>query len=108
MNAVKLLLEGESRGGNMARVNTTNKAGRTALHLAVEQKDVDILHYLLSRRDIDVDPKDDKMNQTPLYLAVKGRHPQMVEMLVENGANVVNITFCRPIQIYLFITPLSG
>ena len=82
MNAVKLLLEGELRGGNMARVNTTNKAGRTALHLAVEQKDVDILHYLLSRRDIDIDPKDGKMNQTPLYLAVKGRHPQMVEMLV--------------------------
>ena len=101
MNAVKLLLEGEARGGNTARVNTTNKAGRTALHLAVEQKDVDILHYLLSRRDIDIDPKDAKMNQTPLYLAVKGRHPQMVEMLVENGANVETIVFGKSIRVHI-------
>ena len=101
LNLVKILLEGKGREGNKAKVNQLNKVGRTALHLASEQKEVDIIHYLLNRRDIEVEVKDGKMGQTPLYLAVKARHPQIVEMLIENGASVETIVFGKTIQVHI-------
>ena len=98
---VKVLLEGRDRGGNTARINQGSKVGRTALHMAAEQREVDIIHYLLNRKDIDVDPKDNKGGQTPLYLAVKNKHPQIVEMLIENGASVDSVVLGKPVSVHI-------
>jgi len=99
LTAVKLLTdERNTRKGNKADVNQVNKAGRTGLHLAADQKDVDIIDYLIKHDNIDIDAKDRKGNQTPLYLAVKNKNPQIVEMLIEYGASIDNICFGKPIQ----------
>ena len=99
LRAVKLLLdEHKVRPSNKADVNQLNKAGRSGLHLAVEQKDVDIIDFILSQKDVNVDVKDKKGNQTPLYLAVKNKSPQLVEMLVENGASIENVCFGKTIH----------
>ena len=73
---------------NRADVNATTKAGRTALHIAVERNDVDLVDFLLQQPGVLVNTKDKKGQQTPLYLAVKNKSPQMVEMLLETGANL--------------------
>jgi len=99
LTAVKLLADDKNtRTKNKADVNQVNKAGRTGLHLAADQKDVDIIDYLIKHKDTIIDAKDRKGNQTPLYLAVKNKCPQIVEMLIENGASVETICFGKPIQ----------
>ena len=96
LKCVKLLLGGG--GNNRAGVNQGDKAGRTALHHAVDNKDMDIIDHLLSVRDIEVDVKDKKGSQTALYLAVKSKHPQIMEMLIENGASIDNVCFGKSIH----------
>ena len=83
---------------NKAEVNQADKVGRTALHHAVENKDVDIITFLLTVREVEVDARDRKGNQTPLYLAVKNKSPQIIEMLIENGASLENICFGKTIH----------
>merc|ERR1719167_1080233 len=96
---MKLLVDDRGvRKSNTADVNQVNKGGRTALHLAADQKDIDIIDFLLKQNDTDIDAKDRKGNQTPLYLAVKNKCPQIVEMLIENGASIENICFGKTIQ----------
>ena len=96
LKCVKLLLGGQNN--NRADVNQVDKAGRTALHHAVDSKDVDIIDHLLSVRDVEVDVKDKKGSQTPLYSAVKSKHPQIMEMLIENGASLDNVCFGKSIH----------
>ena len=85
LGCTKLLLEGVEN--NKADVNQTDKAGRCALHHAVDHKHVDIIDYLLSQKNIDMNVKDKKGGQTPLYLAVKNKSNQIVEILISNGAS---------------------
>ena len=59
---------------------------------------MDIIDYLLSVRDVEVDVKDKKGSQTPLYSAVKSKHPQIMEMLIENGASIDNVCFGKSIH----------
>ena len=96
LKSVKLLLGGQHN--NRAGVNQADKAGRTALHHAVDNKDVDIIDHLLSIRDIEVDVKDKKGGQTPLYAAVKNKSRQIMEMLIENGASIENVCFGKSIH----------
>ena len=96
LKSVKLLLGGQNN--NRAGVNQADKAGRTALHHAVDNKDVDIIDHLLSIRDIEVDVKDKKGGQTPLYAAVKNKSRQIMEMLIENGASIENVCFGKSIH----------
>ena len=75
-----------------------DKGGRSALHHAVDNKDVDIIDFLLSNKDINVDVKDKKGNQTPLYIAVKNKSPPIVEMLIENGASIEHLCFGKTLH----------
>jgi ankyrin repeat protein len=57
---------------NVSRLETVDRSGQTALHIAAESGDVKSLKFLLSRPELtDVDPKDLCGRQTPLYLAAK-------------------------------------
>jgi len=102
LTAVKLLAdEKNTRNNNKADVNQVNKAGRTGLHLAADQRDVDIIDFFIKHKDTDIDAKDRKGNQTALYLAVKNKSPQIVEILIENGASIESICFGKPIQLHI-------
>ena len=74
------------------------KNGRTALHQAVEGGHDACVDLLLSRRGIEVDVKDKKGAQTPLYLAAKAGRERMVRALVENGADVEHMCFGRTVD----------
>lgn len=90
---LRLLLEA---GGD---VNAVNRAGRTVLHVAVERSDVDMVDYLLKHKGIEIDIKDKRGGGlTPLYLAVKQKSPQLVEMLVEAGASLDSLAFNKTLR----------
>ena len=67
--------------------NSPNPEGETALHLVARAGNVEAAKLLL-RAGAQVDPKESFGGQTPLMWAVARRHPQMVELLVSEGANV--------------------
>jgi ankyrin repeat protein len=57
LDCLRLLLE-----SGCGDVNAVNKAGRSALHMAVERGDVDMVDYLLKAKNIDLDLKDKRGN----------------------------------------------
>ena len=70
-------------------VNASNRSGTTALHAAVERRDVEIIATLL-QHNADVDARDEQQ-ATPLSLAVsqgQTASTEVVEILLKNGANV--------------------
>jgi len=83
---------------NKANINAVNKAGRTALHLAAEKTSIEFADFLLQQPRIDVNVADKKGGMTPLYLAVKAKSPQLVEMLIEAGASLNSICMGRSVQ----------
>ncbi len=92
-DAATVLLE---RG---AEVGRTDREGKNALHLAVEEGNVAAVNLLLDHKaDPDAPPvgKDDKGNITrdewlesefPLTLAIRGGHVPVVEALLRHGAH---------------------
>ena len=79
---------------NMPDVNATiPRHGRTALHLAVEGEFEDCLNTLLKQPGIDVNVKDNKGKQTPLYMAVKKDSESMARKLIAHGANIQDVSF---------------
>ena len=99
IECLELLLNGPKN--NRADVNGLNKTGRTALHLAVERNEVDLVDCLLRVPGVELDLKDKKGGQTPLYLAVRNRSPQLVEMLLEQGANIDEVCAGKSIRSHI-------
>ena len=86
--AVKLLLdENKERPANKADVNLQDTMGRAGLHLAVEQGDLPIIHFLLAQENVEVDIVD-LHDRTPLYFAAERKSGQLVRLLLENGASL--------------------
>lgn len=59
---------------------------RTLLHWAVYEGQSQIVQWLLSEKKIQPQPVD-YYKQTPLYTAIRFGTPEMVELLLRNGAN---------------------
>lgn len=59
---------------------------KNPLHLAVMKKDFDTLVELLSNPDTNIDAKD-KYDATALHLAALTNQPEMIKVLLENGAD---------------------
>ena len=71
-----------------ARLNMVDSEGRTALHDAASLGDREMVELLLSEDDaklIDIKAKS-KTQQTPLHLAIKAGHVEVVISLLEAGA----------------------
>ena len=67
--------------------NSPNQDGETALHLVARAGNVEAAKLLLKAGAL-VDPKESFGGQTPLMWATARRHPQMVELLADKGADV--------------------
>jgi ankyrin repeat protein len=67
--------------------NSPNPDGETALHLVARAGNVEAAKLLL-RAGAEVDARESFGGQTPLMWAAARRHPEMVELLVDKGANV--------------------
>lgn len=72
-----------------ADVNTAAfNNGQTALHIAAYQGLTKIVTFLLSQPKIEVDLKDKKGRQTPLYLALKANDEESVRLLIAHNADL--------------------
>ncbi len=67
--------------------NSPNQDGETALHLVARAGNVEAAKLLLKAGAL-VDPKESFGGQTPLMWATARRHPQMVALLADKGADV--------------------
>ena len=89
LESLKILMETGSK--NQANINNMMRNGRTALHIAAEKGNNEILEYILSKEALDnVDAEDLMGRQTPLYLAAKNGHLRSVKLLLEHGASLKN------------------
>ena len=81
-------MDSTMRSSGLHKISLQQKArrsGRTALYLASEDADKDVVTLLLTRDDVDVD-SEDNYGYTPLSRAVKRGHKGIVELLLEKGA----------------------
>lgn len=67
-----------------ADINYVDGTGYNALRIAAEQGDVDMVRGLLA---LGADPDASSLNQTALYTAVMWDHVEIVQMLLDAGAN---------------------
>ena len=86
-----------SNPGNKAEVSAMMRNGRTALHLAADAGREEMVEFLLSQAETNVDGEDLMGRQTPLLLAVKGGHNGTARSMVhlighsQQGNNKYNI-----------------
>merc|ERR1711892_184754 len=64
------------------------KGGFTPLHIATEKGFLECMKLLLELDETDVDVKDARGVQTPLFIAVKAKNEKAAQMLIENGASL--------------------
>ncbi len=83
---------------NRADVNARMKNGRTALHIVTEAENEDCFQLLINRPKLEVDVKDKKGAQTPLYFAAKKGNCGMAKALIERGADCGNKCFRKTIS----------
>ena len=95
-SAMRLLLN------HGAHINSTLNNGRTALHICAKIGYKEGIAILLQSEHIEVDIKDKKGNQTPLFLAVtKGTSYSIVVDLINHGADLEHVCFRKSIQQHL-------
>src|SRR5438552_1772894 len=78
---IKMLLEAK------ADPNVPLVSGETPLMAAVDQGNLDAVRLLLDYK-ADTNAQESKGGQTALMWAAAGRHPQLLKLLVEHGADV--------------------
>lgn len=70
-----------------ADVNLANQNGLTAMHYAAAKGHVAAVEFLLSKKaDVNVVTKESQPPRTPLLKAAWNKHPEVVKLLVKQGA----------------------
>ena len=69
-------------------VNSKDKLGRTALHYAVFNGDMEMTKLLLLYK-ADIDAVDSAKEWTPLFFAVFMKHTDITNFLIKKGANII-------------------
>jgi ankyrin repeat protein len=94
LQTIRLLVEAG------ADVNSRIKSNATALHLAAQKGDLNILQYLIDKGGL-VDAQTNQ-GRTPLFQAVANGHVEAVDLLARAGANVNVLENkglrCRPLH----------
>ena len=71
-----------------ADVNVGDQLGRTPLHILAEKgSTVDIAKCIISSNSVDIN-KQDKFGDTPLISAIEGKNFDLINMLLEKGADI--------------------
>lgn len=68
-------------------INLFDDLGRTALHYAVEEGRYEAAIWLISHGANVNANEDETIGETPLALAVQRDYPEIVELLMQNGAD---------------------
>lgn len=69
-------------------IDSRNSKGDTPLHFTIEKYfDVDFIKWLVSK-GADINAKNDN-EETPLYTALTKRREDVIEFLIDNGANII-------------------
>jgi ankyrin repeat protein len=71
-----------------ANINAANKLGDTPLHEAVRNRCVAVVQALLAVGSIEVNARDRSNRSTPLHLAALMGHVEVVQALIQKGANI--------------------
>jgi len=87
LGTVKMLL-----AENVVDVNRADLNGYTALHFAAQIGSVEIAKYLITEKKADVNVEIFELGETPLIRAVMYGNFEIVKLLLENDANVNQIT----------------
>ncbi|MBN2435868.1 MAG: ankyrin repeat domain-containing protein [Spirochaetes bacterium] len=70
----------------LININAIDKNGQTALHHAIEKKNIEALNVILKRKaNVDI---ADKSGNTPLHLAVKTQNYVAIDAILKKKANV--------------------
>jgi CubicO group peptidase (beta-lactamase class C family) len=69
-----------------SELKQADSLGKTLLHQAAKDYDIDLMEYLLER-GLEIDRKDNS-GFTPLHDAVQAHHPSAVRFLIDHDANV--------------------
>ncbi|XP_067648871.1 ankyrin repeat domain-containing protein 50-like [Haliotis asinina] len=75
---------------NGADVSQVDDYGCSVLHLSCRGREMDVVKYLLSQSSIDINKKGDK-GMTPVMVAVICRYRDVLEFLMQNGADVSQV-----------------
>ena len=67
--------------------NFRDKDNNSALHLAVNNNSIKMVKYFLSKRKKDINAKNNK-GQTSLHLACSNGNEDIINLLIQNGANI--------------------
>ena len=87
-----------------ANINCTLKNGRSALHICAYLGYKEGTDILLKNKQIEIDIKDKKGNQTPLYLAVaKSKSYSIAVDLISHGADLEHICFRKSMKQHIAI-----
>src|SRR5690554_1219780 len=68
-------------------INLKDKYGLTYLHRAVEDNKIEIVKFILSRPDIDLNAKGID-NYTPVLYAASNNLPEILQLLIQRGADI--------------------
>ncbi len=72
---------------NSAKVDVSDKAGRTPLHSLMYNKNISEIARFLIKNGADIDAKDIR-GEPPLYYAIDHKNPEAVKLLLEEGADI--------------------
>ena len=71
--------------GDTAPMTIADEEGRIPLHLACKRGNLDVIHYLLSRKNVDVSIRDYQGRSLLHYAAESRRGVQVIERLLQHG-----------------------
>ena len=67
--------------------NFRDKDNNSALHIAVRNNSIKMVKYLLSKKNKNINAKNNK-GQTSLHLACLKGNEAIINLLIQNGANI--------------------
>jgi len=71
--------------------SSDRKGGWTPLHFAAQSNSeghIKCMEFLLNNEEVDIDVRDNRAIQTPLFVAVNSKNEQGITVLIKNGANL--------------------